>query len=326
MKAIVVNQSGSIDELKLQYVDEPTTPDGFVKIKTKAFGLNRAEVYFRSGSWGEINEPKIPGIEAAGEIVEDSSGQFHKGQKVITAMGGLMMARDGSYAEYIVAPVSNVLAVETKLPWEELAAIPQAFLTIWGALDKTLNIKTGQSILVRGGTTTLGFAAIAYAKARGLTVVATTRSRDNERRLIDKGADHVIIDNGEVADKIREFLPEGIDNALDVIGVSTIKDTLNAVKYWGQVCVVGVLTGTDIEKFNLMSDMPNTVKLSFFSSGLLGSPQMPFSESPIAWIIEQIESNKMPSLISKIYDFDLIKEAHEAMENNQISGKAVIRV
>jgi len=326
MKAIVINKSGGVSELQLQDVEEPATPEGYVKIKTRAFGLNRAEVYFRSGSWGEISEPKIPGIEAVGEIVEDNSGQFQIGQKVITAMGGLMLARDGSYAEYVTAPASNVLAVETTLPWEELAALPEAYLTIWGALDKCLNIQAGQSLLVRGGTTTLGLAAITYAKARGLKVLATTRSSQNEALLLAKGADDVIVDNGDIAEKIHQLYPQGVSNALDVIGATTIKDTLNAVKHWGQVCVVGVLTGAEFEKFNLMSDMPNTVSMSFFSSGLFGAQQLPLSESPIQWVIDNIENNKMPSIVSKIYNFDRIREAHETMENNQILGKAVVKV
>ena len=80
------------------------------------------------------------------------------------------------------------------------------------------------------------------------------------------------------------------------------------------------------ENFNLMSDLPNTVQINFFSSGLFGSPLMPLSESPIQWIIEQLESKKMPSLVSKIYEFSQIKSAHQDMENNRILGKAVIKV
>jgi len=326
MKAIVINKSGGIDELHIQDVDEPKTPDGYVKIKTKAFGLNRAEVYFRSGSWGEISDPRIPGIEAVGEIVEDNSGLFNIGQKALTAMGGLMLERDGSYSEYVIAPASNVLAVETRLQWEELAALPQAYLTVWGALDKNLNIKEGQSLLIRGGTTTLGLAAITYAKARGLTVLATTRTPENITLLKDKGADEVIVDNGEIAETVREILPEGVDNALDVVGAATVKDTLSAVKYWGNVCVVGVLTGAELNDFNLMSDLPNTVNLNFFASGIFGTPQLKFSESPVQWIIEQIESNKMPSIVSKVYNFNNIREAHKSMEDNQIRGKAVVIV
>jgi len=244
MKAVVITKPGSIKALELKEVAEPTAENGYVKIKTKAFGINRAETYYRAGLYGEINEPRIPGIEAVGEVIEDNSGMFKAGQKVITAMGGLMLARHGSYAEYVIAPASNVLALNTQLPWEELAALPEAYLTIWGALDKNLNIQKGQTLLVRGGTTTLGFAAITYAKARGLKVVATTRDIQNTDLLTSKGADVVIVDDGDIAEKVRAVFPDGVDCALEVVGVATVKDTLKTVSHWGQVCVVGILSGT----------------------------------------------------------------------------------
>ncbi|VAW61330.1 hypothetical protein MNBD_GAMMA09-723 [hydrothermal vent metagenome] len=327
MKAVMINKPGNVEELKIQDVDEPQTPEGYVKIKTRAIGLNRAEIYYRGGNYGEINEPRIPGIEAVGEVVEDNSGQFKISQKVITAMGGLMLARHGSYAEYVIAPASNVLAVDTILPWEELAALPQASLTIWGALDKNLQIREGQSLLIRGGTTTLGLAAISYARARGLKVVATTRKAENKALLIKKGADTVIIDRGDIADEIRMIFPDGVDCALDVVGVETLKDTLKTVKHWGRVCVVGILSGAPIlDNFNLMSDLPNTVSLSFFASGILGSEHLPLSESPVQWIIEQMESRKMTSQISKIFEFEQIQEAHRCIENNQALGKIVVKL
>jgi len=327
MKAVIISKPGGVEELKIQDVDEPITPDGFVKIRTKAFGLNRAETYYRAGNFGEINEPRIPGIEAVGEIVEDTTGQFRTGQKVITAMGGLMLARHGSYAEYVIAPITNVLAIETQLPWEELAALPEAYLTAWGALDKNMFIQKGQTLLVRGGTTTLGLAAITYAKAKGLNVVATTRNKENSTLLSSKGADHVIIDDGNIAEKVHAIYPDGVDCALEIVGIATIKDTLLVIKPWGQVCVVGVLTGPPIfENFNLMSDLPNTVQISFFSSGLFGAPQMTFSDSPIQWIADQIENKKMPSLVSKVFEFDQIRDAHQAIENDQALGKIVIKM
>ncbi|HEB71167.1 MAG TPA: alcohol dehydrogenase [Nitrospirae bacterium] len=326
MKAIVITKPGNVDALEIKEVDEPTPPSGHVKIRTKAFGLNRAETYYRAGAFGEIKEPRIPGIEAVGEVAEDNSGKFRAGQKVITAMGGLMLARHGSYAEYVIAPASNVVAVDTELSWEQLATLPQAYLTIWGALDKNLNIQKGETLLVRGGTTTLGFAAITYAKARGLKVVATTRSKSSVPLLTRQGADEVIIDDGDIAEKVRALFSGGVDCALEIIGAATVKDTLKAVRQWGQVCVVGILSGVVLKNFNFMSDLPNTVRLSFFSSSLFGSPQMPLSESPIQWIAEQVESKKMPSIISKVYEFDQIREAHRVIEDNQAPGKMVVRL
>lgn len=327
MKAVVINQPGGLEALRIVDVDEPETPDGHVKMRTKAFGLNRAETYYRAGNMGEISEPRIPGIEAVGEVVEDRSGRFRMGQKVVTAMGGLMLARHGSYAEYVIAPASNVLAIDTQLPWEELAALPEAYLTVWGALTKNLAIQSGQSLLVRGGTTTLGLAAIAYAKALGVKVVATTRSTDNVELLLQAGADEVVIDNGNIADRVRALYPEGVDCALEVVGIATVRDTVKTVRHWGHVCMVGVLSGAPVlDGFSLLSDLPNTVKLSFFSSALFGSPQMPLADAPIQWIADQIETKKMPSLLSKTYAFDQIRDAHQTIENNQALGKTVVRL
>jgi len=184
-------------------------------------------------------------------------------------------------------------------------------------LDKNLAIQKGQSLLVRGATTTLGLAAITYAKARGFNVVATTRN----------GADQVIIDDGNIAEKVRAIFPEGVDCALEVVGIATIRDTVKTVKHWGQVCVVGVLSGAPVlDNFDLHSDLPNTVKISFFSSGLLGSSQMLLTDSPMKWITEQLENKKMPSLLSKIYEFDQIRDAHQVIENDQALGKIVIKL
>ncbi len=327
MKAVIITKPGNASALEIQDIDETITPEGYVKIKNKAFGLNRAEIYYRSGNYGEITEPRIPGIEAVGEICEDASGVYTVGQKVMTAMGGLMLARHGSYAEYVLAPINNVLAVNSNLPWEQLAAIPQAYLTVWAALDKNLAIEKDQTLLIRGGTTTIGLAAITYAKARGLHVIATTRSKDNKALLVSKGADEVIIDDGAIAETIRQHHPEGIDCALDIVGVGTIKDTSKTIKHWGRVCVVGILSGMPVlENFGLSSDLPNTVSISFFASGLFGSAELPLAESPIQWIIDQIEDNKIPSLVSRVYDFDQIQEAHKIIESDKALGKVVIKM
>jgi len=327
MKAILIKQPGDVEQLQLEDITEPMAPEGFVKIRNRAFGLNRAETYYRAGNFGEINEPRVPGIEAVGEVIEDNSGTFQTGQKVITAMGGLMMAMHGSYAEYVIAPLENVLGVNSRLSWEELATIPEAYLTVWGALDKNLQIKKGQIILVRGGTSSVGLAAISYAKAMGLTVLASTRNSDNTERLKYFGADEVIVDDGNINEKIRVMYPQGVDCALEVVGASTVKDTLKTIKNWGKVCVIGLLGGPPVlENFGLMSDLPGTVSLSFFSSGILGDADLPLKNAPIQWIIEKIENNEIKSLLSKTFEFDQIREAHQFMESNRSIGKIVVKL
>ncbi len=325
MKAIIIERTGGPEVLTLQDVNEPTAAEGWVKIRVRAFGLNRAEAYFRQGIFGKLGEPRILGIEAVGEVMADPSGHFRKGQRVMTVMGGLMMARHGGYAEYVVAPVSHVLAIDTDMAWAELAALPIAYLTAWGALDKNLRIEARQTLLIRGATSSVGLAALTYAKARGLTVIATTRSVNKADRLKTFGADHVLIDHGEIAKQVRSLVPEGIDKALEIIGAATLKDTLKTLSHWGEVTVIGLLGGPPvIENFHLMADLPNTVKLSFFSSGLLGSTQMPLEESPLDWIAQQVGTGKIPSICSRQFNFSDIQQAHAYMESNEANGKLVV--
>ncbi|GIC75456.1 zinc-binding dehydrogenase [Moritella sp. F3] len=326
MKAIIATQAGGPEVLDIRYAAEPVVAAGDVKIRVKAFGLNKAETYYRNGAFGELNVELAPGIEAAGEVIEDPSNTFQPGDKVITAMGGMMFASHGSYAEIIVVNKTNVQRITSDIEFTQLASLPQLYLTVWGALDKTLSIASGEVLLVRGATSGLGLAALVYAKARGLTVIATTRNIENTKRLQTLGADHVVIDNGDVAEQVRALYPQGVDKALDVIGAAAVKDTMKALRPWGEVTVVGLLGGSPvIENFGLMSDLPSSVKLSFFQSGMLGSDALPLDESPLNWISEQVHTGQMPDITSAIFNAEDIQSAHALMDSNKAIGKIVVK-
>jgi NADPH:quinone reductase-like Zn-dependent oxidoreductase len=243
-------------------------------------------------------------------------------------MGGMQFSRNGSYAEEVTVLRSNVVALEeSSLSWEELAALPQAYLTIWGALDKSLAIQPGQTLLVRGATSSVGLAAVTYARARGLNVIATTRSSANVDRLRKMGASDVIVDAGEIADAVRQMIPDGVDAALEVIGAATLRDTIKAVRPFGAVNVIGLLGGPPVlEQFHLMQDLPAAVQLSFMPSGLLGTSAMPLQESPLNWVAQEIAKGRMPSLRTQTFDFDDVRRAHSVMESDRALGKLVVRI
>lgn len=326
MKAIIATQAGGPEVLALRDLEEPTTQAGEIKIKVKAFGLNKAETYYRNGDFGPLNSELAPGIEAAGVVVEDLSNTFKVGDKVVTAMGGMMFARHGSYAETITVNKDNVQCITNAIDFVKLAALPQVFLTVWGALDKTLNIESDETLLIRGATSALGLAALVYAKASGLTVITTTRQQGNVARLKELGADEVIIDDGNVSEKVRLLYPEGVDKALEIVGASTVVDTMKALRPWGEVTVVGLLGGSPvIDNFGLMSDLPSSVKLSFFQSGMLGTAALPLYESPLNWVAEQVHLGKMPDITSAVFEISEIQEAHSLMESNTTIGKIVVK-
>ncbi|VTL99982.1 zinc-containing alcohol dehydrogenase superfamily protein [Pseudomonas aeruginosa] len=306
MKAYVIEQAGGPEVLRLRDIASPEPNANEVRIRVRAFGLNRAELYRRAGKMGPITGPVVPGIEAVGEVLLDPSGRFRVGQRVATAMGGLQFSRNGSYAEEVTVLRSNVLALpDTYLSWEELAALPQAYLTIWGALDRSLAIQPGQTLLVRGATSSVGLAALTYAKARGLRVLASTRSAENTERLRQLGADLVFVDNGELSASILAALPEGVDAALEVVGAPTLRDSVRSLRPFGSVCVIGLLGGPpSLERFQLMQDLPGAARLSFFPSDLLGGAYLDLGDSPLGWVVQELASGRLPSLLSATFDFD----------------------
>lgn len=328
MKAYVIEQPGGPEVLQLRDISSPPPGADEVQIRVRAFGINRAEVYRRAGRMGAIVGQVVPGIEAVGEVIDDPAGVFRTGQRVATAMGGLQFSRNGSYAEQVTVLRNNVIALDdVALSWEELAVLPEAYLTTWGALDRSLAIQSGQTLLVRGATSSVGLAAVTYAKARGLKVIATTRSPANSARLQSMGADAVVVDTGEIAAAVREIAPTGVDAALEVVGAATLRDSIRTLRPFGGVSVIGLLGGPPaLEHFHLMQDLPGAVRLSFFPSGLLGTSALPLRDTPLPWIAQEIAAGRMRSLHAETFDFDDVRRAHSVMESDRALGKLVVRL
>ena len=147
MKAIVIKQYGGPDVLSIEERPDPKPQSGQVLTEVTAFGINHAETHMREGKWPEATE--ISGIECVGLVKADPDGRFAAGQKVVAFMGGMGRKINGSYAELTSVPATNVLPVNTELPWETLAAIPESYATAWAALFGNLDLKAGQTIVMR---------------------------------------------------------------------------------------------------------------------------------------------------------------------------------
>ncbi|WML56183.1 alcohol dehydrogenase catalytic domain-containing protein [Neobacillus sp. PS2-9] len=177
MKAVVLEKPCKADELVVQEVPTPKVKPGWVLVKIKAFGINRSEIFTRQGDSPSVKLPRIIGIECAGAIEDPSDSSFQKGQKVVSLMGGLGREFDGSYAEYALIPSSQVYPIDNDLDWVELAAIPEMYYTAYASLFDTLRLTKGETLLIRGGTSSVGLAALQLAKSVGATVVSTTRTK-----------------------------------------------------------------------------------------------------------------------------------------------------
>lgn len=320
MKAIIVDKPGSPEVLQMREVPLPRPQQGWVRIRVKAFGLNRAEMFTRQGHSPSVIFPRILGIECVG-IVDEAPGYEHlKGKTVAAVMGGMGRDFDGSYAEYTCVPESRVCPIVTQLDWPKLAAVPETYLTAWATLHGVLEIQANQTLLVRGGTSALGLASISLAKVNGVTVIATTRSSSKIQLMKERGADHVVIDTGEISEAVRQQWPEGVDRILELVGTTTLLDSLKAAHAKGIVCMAGVLGNQwTLNEFSPMAAIPSGVRLTSYHSDTLDMKAVPLQQ-----IVEHVEKGRLPSNIDRVYRLDQITEAHRRMESSTARGKLVV--
>src|SRR3977135_2720158 len=222
MRAIVLDAPGPPDALHIRQLPIPTPAAGWVLVEVKAFGLNRSELHTRQGLASGVTFPRVLGIEATGVVAQCPGADSPGAQQVATMMGGMGRTFDGGYAEYTCVPASQVIPFASDLEWSTLGAVPEMLQTAYGSLTVGLDVQPGQSMLIRGGTSSVGMAAGVLAKQRKMTVRPTTRRANKPAALTDIGVDHVLIDDGDIARQVREMFPTGVDTALELVGTPTL--------------------------------------------------------------------------------------------------------
>ncbi len=313
MKAVLLDKPTDAKDVALCEIPIPESKPGWVLVKIKAFGMNHSEQVLRLNEIraGYIRKPVIPGIECVGEIADPSDSNFTARQKVAALMGGMGRSFHGSYAEYALLPAHHVFAVESALSWAEMAAVPETYFTAWGSLFECLALKANDTLLIRGATCPLGYAAIQIAKAVGCTIVATTHKECKLPLLT--GADKAILDRGKLSDTLN-----GITKALELVGPKTLPDTLCCVEKGGIVCSTGVLGGAyTLNGFDPIRDIPNGVYLTGFYSNYP-------TEETMRDIFEFLDKHNLKPAIGAIFAFEQIKDACMALDSGSVNGKIVV--
>jgi NADPH:quinone reductase-like Zn-dependent oxidoreductase len=321
MRAAVIRQAGPPEVLKVESVPVPVPSTDQVLIRVRAFGINRSELFTRRGLSPDVTFPRVLGIEAVGEVASAPDGRFKPGETVATAMGGMGRRFDGGYAEFVSVPANQVQPIRTSLGWETLGALPEMLQTAWGSLFRALRLSSGERLLVRGGTTSVGLAAATIAKAHGATVISTSRNPARANLLRAAGADEVVIDNGVIERAVQALPGGGADKVLELIGTTTLADSLRCVREAGVVCMMGMVGDKwSFDNFSPMEVIPTAVRLTTYDGGADD-----FMRTPLQQLVDKVEAHSLRVHVGKVFHLDEIAEAHRCMEENKAGGKIVVR-
>ena len=322
MRAYVIEEPGGPEKLELQKIPRPQPREGWVLIQNRAFGLNRSEWFTRRGQSPGVQFPRVLGIECVGEVVSAPGSDLSQGIIVAAMMGGMGRDFDGSYAEYVLVPQQHVFPLETKLDWKILGALPEMLQTVHGSLHTGLEIERAENLLVRGATSSIGFATIAVGRAAGLELTATTRSASKAEELKAAGATHVLVDDGSIADQARAIYPDGFDRVLELVGATTLLDSLQAARRGGIVCMTGILGGAWVlSEFRPMADVPTGVKLTSYAG-----ESSDLTPAQLQNYVSLVESGELELKLGPNFPFEKLREAHTTMDENTAQGKIVMEV
>jgi NADPH:quinone reductase-like Zn-dependent oxidoreductase len=323
MWAAVCVRAGGPEVLELRELPVPAVREGWSLVRVKGAGLNRSELRTRQGHSPTVTFPRVLGIECVGIVAVSTDPLLPEGTTVAAVMGEMGREFDGGYAEYALLPNSLLMPVATTLPWDIFAALPETYLTAQGSLDALGVVPGGQRrMLIRGGTSSVGMAAVSIASGSGVETAATTRRPDKIDALTAAGVDYALVDDGgSLAASVHAVWPEGPDYVLDLVGASTAMDSLRLVRRRGTVCVTGSLSGWLIRDFEPVAMIPSGTKLTaFHSDDIKGSA----GTTVLQRVVHEVEAGVYRPNVDRVFGLDDIVAAHRYMENNQATGKVVV--
>ena len=326
MKAIIITHPGGPEVLQIAERPIPSYLADEVLVKVAAAGVNRPDVAQRKGNYPPpSNAPKdIPGLEIAGTIVEigTSVTRWKVGDKVCALTIG------GGYAEYCNVPAGQCLPVPDNMSIIEAASLPETFFTVWSNVFDRGNLKNGESLLVHGGSSGIGVAAIQMAKALGHTVYVTAGSEQKCRFCEDLGAAKAINYKTEnFAEVIQQVTNgKGVDVILDMIGGDYVQGNIKALANDGRLVMINMMKRKDVQ----VDLSPVMAKRLTITGSTLRSRDVAFKTS-IAQSLEKsiwplLGSGKIKAIINKVFPLENAADAHVLMESSEHIGKIVLEV
>ncbi len=324
MKAIVITRPGAPEVL--QPTDRPTlTPAAHeVLIRVHASGINRPDVFQRKGNYPPPPGASldIPGLEVAGiiEAIGEEVTRWRPGDRVCALLSG------GGYAEYCAAPEGQCLPIPGELSFVEAASLPETFFTVWSNVFERAWLRPGESLLVHGGSSGIGVAAIQIAKALGSAVYATAGSDDKCRTCENLGATKAInYKNADFVEDIDQLTGgKGVDVILDMIGGSYTPRNLQALATEGRLVMINTMQGKDVQ-----IDLSLVMRKRLYITGSMLRSREESFKADIARALEQrvwplLAGGTIRPVIYRTLSAHDAAKAHQLMEEGSHTGKIVL--
>jgi putative PIG3 family NAD(P)H quinone oxidoreductase len=325
MRAVIHDQPGDESVLRIGEVASPKLEPGDLRLRVAAAGVNRADLLQRQGLYPPPpGASSILGLECAGEVIEvgDQVEGWAPGDRAMALLAG------GGYAEEVAVPAGCALPVPERLGWEEAAAVPEVFLTVFLNLFQLARFSEGEAALVHGGGSGIGTAAIQLVKAAGGVVVVTAGSEEKCRRCRELGADLAVnYRSQDFVDQTRSASGgRGADVVLDSIGAAYLDRNLAALRTGGRLILIGLMGGARAE-VNLATLLTRRLQL-------IGSTLRARSVEEKALLADTFSSRfgaaladgRVRPVVDRVLPLDRAAEAHRVMQASQHFGKLVLRV
>ena len=324
MQQVIITEPGGVEKLAYETVSISEVNADEVLVKVHAFGINRPDILQRQGLYPM---PKgvtpVPGLEVAGEIVAvgDTVTQFKVGDQVCGLTNG------GGYAEYCVVPESQTLTIPQGVSFVQAAAIPETFFTVWANVFQMGKAKTGETLLVHGGTSGIGTTALMLAKSLGLKSFATVGSNEKVE-AISHLTDAINYKTQNFEQVINEKTENGgVDIILDMVGAPYLEQNLNLLRHDGRLVYIAFLGGAKAKDVKLGQIMMKRLTIT-------GSTMRARTTAEKAEIAQGLQTQVAPlwakgeclPMIYQTFKFDQIQAAHACMDTGEHIGKVVVEV
>lgn len=325
MRAIEIREFGGPEVLQLCEREVPVPGVGEVLIKVAAAGVNRPDVLQRMGHYPvPKGASDLPGLEIAGHIV---SGDL-TGSSFVAGDAVCALVQGGGYAEYCLAPVAQCLPIPIGLSITDAASLPETYFTVWSNVFDRAGLKPGESILIHGGTSGIGVAAIQLAKAFGARVFTTAGTNEKCAGVITIGADFAINYRTENFEEVikRETEGQGVDVILDMVAGKYLSANIGALADDGRLVIIALLGGAKAEL-----DLSQVLRRRLHVTGSTLRPRSVAFKAEIANALRQnvwplIERGVIKPVVFKTFALEQAKEAHALMQSSEHVGKIVLVV